>query len=168
MALPTYNIVQMRTSKPVLVAAGVICFALVAYALYLQHVKEMLPCPLCVLQRYAFVTVGLLCFIFAALPRAATKAGALLAALAALVGGGIAGWHLWVKAHPAVSCGIDPLETSLNKIFTAELMPFLFKADGLCSAEYEPIIGLSIPQWSLIWFAILAVLLIWAALRQSR
>jgi disulfide bond formation protein DsbB len=129
MALPTYNIAPMRTSKPVLVAAGTICFALVGYALYLQHVLEMLPCPLCVLQRYAFVAVGLLCFIFAALPRAATKAGALLAALAALVGAGIAGWHLWVKAHPTVSCGIDPLETSLNKIFTAELMPFLFKAD---------------------------------------
>ncbi|MFC7515774.1 disulfide bond formation protein B [Herbaspirillum sp. GCM10030257] len=158
----------MKTSKPILITVGILSFALVGFALYLQHARDMLPCPLCVMQRYAFVAVGLLCFIFAAFPRSAARLGAALAALAALVGGGIAGWHMWVKAHPAVSCGIDPLETSLNKIFTAELMPFLFKADGLCTADYEPIIGLSIPQWSLIWFVILALLLIWAALRQSR
>jgi protein dithiol:quinone oxidoreductase len=121
-----------------------------------------------VMQRYAFVTVGLICLLFAALPRGATKAGASLGAFAALTGAGIASWHLWVKAHPSISCGIDPLETSLNKIFSAELLPFVFKADGLCSTEYAPILGLSTPQWSLIWFATFALVLIWAALRQSR
>ncbi len=158
----------MKTSKPVLLAVGLTAFALVGFALYLQHAKDMLPCPLCVLQRYAFISVGLICLIFAALPRAATKVGASLGTLAALTGAGIAGWHLWVKAHPSISCGIDPLETSLNKIATAELLPFVFKADGLCSAEYAPILGLSTPQWSLIWFSTFALVLIWAGLRQSR
>jgi protein dithiol:quinone oxidoreductase len=158
----------MKTSKPVLLVVGLTAFALVGFALYLQHVKDMLPCPLCVMQRYAFVTVGLICLLFAALPRGATKAGASLGAFAALTGAGIASWHLWVKAHPSISCGIDPLETSLNKIFSAELLPFVFKADGLCSTEYAPILGLSTPQWSLIWFAPFALVLIWAALRQSR
>ena len=64
-----------------------------------------------------------------------------------------------------LSCGIDPLETSLNTIPTARLLPFLFQADGLCTTEYAPIIGLSIPQWSLIWFAILAIVLGRTALR---
>ncbi len=168
MALPTHRKAKMKTSKPVLIAVGLTAFALVGFALYLQHAKDMLPCPLCVLQRYAFVAVGVICLIFAALPRGATKTGAGLGTLAALTGASIAGWHLWIKAHPAVSCGIDPLETSLNKIFTAELLPFVFKADGLCSTEYAPILGMSIPQWSLIWFVVLALVLIWAALRQSR
>jgi disulfide bond formation protein DsbB len=140
---------------------------LLGAGLYLQFVENMLPCPLCIIQRYAFATIGIVCFAFAILPRAATKTGAYLGVLAALGGAGVAGWHLWVKAHPSVSCGIDPLETSLNKIPTANLMPFLFKADGLCTTEYEPILGLSIPQWSLIWFAIFAIILIWAALRQQ-
>lgn len=157
----------MKTSKPVLLAVGLTSLALVGYALYLQHVEEMLPCPLCVIQRYAFVAIALICFIFAALPRSAVKSGALLAALAGFTGAGVAGWHLWVKANPTVSCGIDPLETSLNRIPTAELMPFLFKADGLCSTEYPPILGLSIPQWALIWFIALAFILIWAALRRD-
>lgn len=158
----------MKTSRPVLFVIALVCFGLVGYALYLQHVKEMLPCPLCVLQRYAFIAVALICLVFALLPKGATKTGALLGALGAVTGAGIAGWHNWVKAHPAVSCGIDPLETSLNRIPTAELMPFLFKAEGLCSAEYEPILGLSIPQWSLGWFIVLALLLVWAAFRQAR
>ncbi|MEN3291800.1 MAG: protein dithiol:quinone oxidoreductase, partial [Burkholderiales bacterium] len=51
---------------------------------------------------------------------------------------------------------------------TAELLPFVFKADGLCTTEYAPILGLSIPQWSLLWFAVFAILLIWASLRQSQ
>ncbi|MGH8809216.1 MAG: disulfide bond formation protein B [Noviherbaspirillum sp.] len=158
----------MKTSKPVLLAVGVTALALVGFALYLQHVQNMAPCPLCVIQRYAFVAVALLCFVFAALPRGAVKLGSTLGALAALSGAGVAGWHLWVKAHPTVSCGIDPLETSLNKVPTAELLPFLFKADGLCSTPYPPILGLSIPQWSLIWFATFALVLIWAALRRGR
>ncbi|HVK95848.1 MAG TPA: disulfide bond formation protein B [Noviherbaspirillum sp.] len=158
----------MKTSRPVLAAVGLTSVALVGFALYLQHVEGMAPCPLCVIQRYAFITLTLICFLFAALPRAATKAGALLGALTALVGTGVAGWHLWVKANPTVSCGIDPLETSLNRILSAELLPFLFKADGLCATPYPPILGLSIPQWSLTWFVIFMLALIWAALRRSR
>lgn len=158
----------MKTSRPVLFVVALVSFALLGFALYLQHAQNMLPCPLCIIQRYAFAAVGLISLLFAVLPRSATKFGASLGTLAALSGAGVAGWHLWVKAHPTVSCGIDPLETSLNKIPTAELLPFLFKADGLCTAEYAPIIGLSIPQWSLLWFAVFAIVLFWAALRQSR
>jgi disulfide bond formation protein DsbB len=157
----------MKTSKPVLLAVAAISIALLGVALYLQHVQNMLPCPLCIIQRYAFAAVAVICIVFAILPRGAVKLGALLGALAALVGAGVAGWHLWVKANPTVSCGIDPLETSLNKIPSADLLSFLFKADGLCTTEYAPILGLSIPQWSLAWFAIFAVVLIWAALRQQ-
>jgi disulfide bond formation protein DsbB len=158
----------MKTSKPVLLVIAFISLGLLAYALYLQHMQNMLPCPLCIIQRYAFAAVAAICLLFALLPRAATRLGANLGALAALAGAAVAGWHLWVKAHPSVSCGIDPLETSLNKIPTAELLPFVFKADGLCTTEYAPILGLSIPQWSLLWFAVFAILLIWASLRQSQ
>jgi protein dithiol:quinone oxidoreductase len=158
----------MKTSKPVLLIVGVVSLALVGFALFLQHVKGQMPCPLCVIQRYAFIALALVCFAFAALPRAATRFGAGVAALTALSGAGVAGWHVWVKAHPSVSCGIDPLETALNRYPTAEMLPFVFRADGLCSAEYPAILGLSNPQWSLIWFITFALILIWAALRRSR
>lgn len=156
----------MKFIKPVLLSIALIAISLLGVGLYLQFVREMSPCPLCILQRYAFVAVALFCLIAAALPNTATRLAASLAALSAITGAVIAGWHLWVKAHPAVSCGIDPLETSLNKIFTAKLMPFLFQADGFCTTEYDPILGLSIPQWSLIWFAIFAVVLASVVMRR--
>jgi len=158
----------MISRKTCLLTIAAASIALLGAALYLQFVKQMAPCPLCIMQRYAFVAVALICLIAACMSQRAAKIGAGLGMLAALIGAGIAGWHLWIKAHPGVSCGIDPLETSLNKIFTAKLMPFLFEAEGLCTAEYPPILGASIPQWSLAWFIVFAGVLGWCALRRAK
>jgi disulfide bond formation protein DsbB len=157
----------MNPYRPVLLAVALVSMILLAVALYLQHVMNMLPCPLCVLQRYAFAAVAIICLIAAGRRSlGAQRTGTGLAAAAALAGLGIAGYHLWIKANPTISCGIDPLETSLNTIPTARLLPFLFQADGLCTTEYEPILGLSIPQWSFLWFAIFAIALGWTAWRR--
>jgi disulfide bond formation protein DsbB len=158
----------MKSTKTVLFAVALASLALLGVALYLQHGMNMLPCPLCVIQRYAFAAVALICIVAALLPPRAAKVGAGLGVVAALSGAGVAIYHLWVKANPTVSCGIDPLETSLNKIPTADLMPFLFFADGLCTTDYPPILGLSIPQWALLWFSVFAIALAWAALRSKR
>jgi protein dithiol:quinone oxidoreductase len=158
----------MKTIKPLLLAVAAVSLGLVGFALYLQHQMGWAPCPLCVIQRYVYVLVALLALLFAILPRGASRFGAGLTGLAALGGAGVAGWHVWVKANPSVSCGIDPLETSLNRIPPAEWMPFLFKADGMCSTPYPPILGLDITQWSLLWFSVLALVLLWAAFRRGR
>ena len=149
----------MKSTKSSLLLVALICIALLGAALYLQIVQEMAPCPLCIIQRYLFAAIAIICIIFAFLPAGTSKTGAGLGLLTALGGVGTAGWHLWVQAHPGTSCGVDPLETSLNTIATAKMFPLLFKADGFCSTPYDPILGLSIPQWSLIWFAILAIVL---------
>lgn len=156
----------MKTTKPVLLAAALISLSLLGVGLYLQHVQQMAPCPLCIIQRYAFAAVAIIALLFALMPSRAARTGAVLGTLAALAGAGVAGRHLWVKANPQVSCGIDPLETALNRFPTAELMPFLFSADGFCTVEYPPILGLSIPQWALFWFVVLAIMLALAAFRR--
>ena len=154
-----------RLVKPLLLLVAVACMGMLGVGLYLQLALEMLPCPLCILQRYAFAAVALLCLLTCFLPAAMLRLGAALSALASITGAGIAIRHLWVKAHPTISCGIDPLETSLNKIFIARWLPSLFQADGLCTTEYDPILGLSIPQWALVWFVMFAVTLALIALR---
>ncbi|MBS0309532.1 MAG: disulfide bond formation protein B [Proteobacteria bacterium] len=158
----------MKSSKSILFALAVIAFALIGAALYLQLVEHMLPCPLCIMQRYAFLAVGVICLIAALLPPKAARIGAGFGLLAALAGAGVAIHHLWILAHPGMSCGIDPLETALNKIFSAKLLPVLFKADGMCTADYAPILGLSIPQWSLTWFVILAIALGYITFKRKR
>ncbi len=157
-----------RYAKPVLLLTAVASIAMLAVGLYLQLVLDMLPCPLCILQRYAFAAVALVCLASVVLPSVATRIGAALACVASLTGAGIAIHHLWVKAHPEISCGIDPLETALNKVVIADWLPALFQADGLCTTEYDPILGLSIPQWALVWFTVFALVTGAVALRKRR
>lgn len=157
-----------RFAKPLLLLVALACIAMLGVGLYLQLVLDMLPCPLCIMQRYAFMLVAVLCLISLALPVKGTRIVAGLGSLAAIGGAGIAIRHLWVKAHPTVSCGIDPLETLLNKLPFANWYPPLFQADGLCTTENAPILGLSIPQWALVWFLVFAVVTALVAWRGGR
>ena len=155
----------MKTSKSVLLVVAFISLAILAGALYLQHFLDMQSCPLCVIQRYAFAAIALVCLVCAGLPNGAQKAGAGLATLATLAGVGGAGtalWHLWVISHPSTSCGRDALEAPMNALPPATLLPSVFKVDAfaLCTTLYDPILGLLIPQWSLLWFVVLVVILV--------
>ena len=150
----------MKSSKSVFLLVALVCIALLGFAMYLQIVEEMQPCPLCVIQRYMFVLVAAFALIGYFMPAPARRASAALGLLAALGGAGTAIWHLYVKAHPGVSCTTDPLETALNQLPTAKLLPQVFTADGFCSAPWPPVFGLQIPTWSLIWFVLLALVLL--------
>jgi len=150
----------MRSPKPVLLSIAILCFSLVGVALYLQLVKNMLPCPLCVIQRYLFIATGLFALLAAVIPEPARRIATGLAGLSAIGGISVAIHHVYILAHPQLSCGIDPLETGLNKIFLSVWWPTMFRADGLCDTPYDPILGLSIPAWSLVWFTLLTLTLI--------
>jgi disulfide bond formation protein DsbB len=156
----------MPRSRSALFAISLVSFALVAAALYLQHAHDMLPCPLCVIQRYAFLGIGIAALVGALSNK--TGAGASVALLAALGGLVTVGKHLYVLAHPGFSCGIDPMETMLNKIPTATMLPWLFKAEGLCENATDGLFGLSIPQWSAVWFVLLTLGLAWVLFTRRR
>jgi disulfide bond formation protein DsbB len=156
----------MPKSRNALFLIAAVSIALIGAALYLQHVKDMLPCPLCVIQRYLYLGIAIFALIGAFSGKIKAFTG--LALLCALGGLGVAGKHLYVLAHPGFSCGIDPVETVLNKIPTATMLPWLFSANGLCEAAQEPVLGLNVPQWSAVWFVLLTLSLIWVLVRRAR
>lgn len=145
--------------RPVFAVFALISLALIAAALAVQHFRGEAPCPLCVLQRAGFVLIALIALVAAIhRPRGRGAAGYSAAlALAALAGVGVALRHVWVLYHPKFGCGIDALEQIVNDLPTARLLPWLFHASGECSAPHEPILGLQVPEWSLIWFGLLLV-----------
>jgi disulfide bond formation protein DsbB len=147
-----------------MLATAFTCLALIGAALYLQHKMFLLPCPLCVIQRYLYLAVAIACLVGAASRSPRLWSG--LGLVSALGGMGAAAKQLYVLAHPGLSCGIDPMETMLNKVPTAIYLPWLFQADGLCEDATEGLFGLSIPQWSFGWFAILAVVMLVLTLRR--
>ena len=131
----------MNRTKALLIAIILACLGLLGFALYLQLVLDMLPCPLCVMQRYAFALIALVSLVALIMPkikRAAMSASVLFS----LIGGGIAA---------------DPLSDPMNSFFIAKLFPTMFQANGLCETPYDPILGLSIPAWACVWFVVFAL-----------
>lgn len=155
----------MPNNRTILMTLSALCFAMLGAALYLQHYKQMLPCPLCVIQRYAFFFGGMFCL--AAASAKYFKAWSVVALASTLAGLFYAGKQLWVLAHPGFSCGIDPMQTMLNKIPTAIYLPWIFQADGLCEDAVDTLFSLSIPQWSALWFAIISAALLFVLARRK-
>ena len=154
----------MPTNRQLLIATALTCFALIGVALYAQHAHDLLPCPRCVIQRYAFIGAGIFALLGAFLSRPKLWAG--LALVSTLLGALNAYQLIYVINNPGFSCGIDPMETMLNKIPTATLLPSVFRADGMCTAAGAPFYGLPIPYWAAIWFGIVAVSLIFVLVRR--
>lgn len=142
-------------SRYVLITVALLCTGFILFALYLQLFWMILPCPLCVLQRYAFIAVGLCAF--AGLMTRRVRICAFLAFLVSAAGAGLAFYQLWVIAHPGIQCGRDPLEAAVNGLWPAKWFPALFRSESLCGDILEPIMGLTPPQWALGWFVVFAV-----------
>jgi disulfide bond formation protein DsbB len=162
LAPPLTFIKTKMNPRTLLLSIALACFGVVGVALYLQHAVDLAPCPMCVIQRYAFLTVGIAALIgYFAKSIQIPAAIALLAAIGGLIA---AGRHLYILAHPGFSCGIDPTETFLNKLPTATYLPSVFEAYGACEHADE-FLGMSIPQWSFLWFGLFTVALGWTLWR---
>jgi protein dithiol:quinone oxidoreductase len=146
----------IRRERRLLVLLAVGCLALVGLALYFQIVKGEDPCPLCIIQRYFFVLIAVFAFLGAGL-RGWRGIAVLetLAAISALGGVVTATRHVYLQAHPGFSCGFDALQPVVDSLPPAHWLPQVFKVAGLCETIYPPILGLSIPQWSLVAFVVI-------------
>ena len=157
----------MNKTRSLFLLIALACTALLATGIYLQEVEYLLPCPLCVIQRMLFWAVGLTALAgFLHNPRVPGQRvyGGLLAVFA-LGGTGVALHHEWVIRHPEEStCSISPLELFLNDLITARVWPVMFEANGDCADATWPLLGLTIPDWALISFLVLAcaaALILW-------
>ena len=151
-----------------------LCAGLIGFALYAQYVLMMDPCPLCILQRVVFIALGVV-FLAGGLhaPRGHGRwvYVALLVLLAA-VGAGIAGRHLWIQSLPpdqVPSCGAPlgyMLETRASHGGLIGVLAKVLTGSGEC-AKVQPILGLSMPFWSLLWFVLLALWAMRAGVRRG-
>ena len=132
------------------------CAGMLSFALYVQHVDFLDPCPLCVFQRMAYMWIGgvaLLAFIHN--PRGSGKwvYGGLLCA-GGLVGMGIAGRHLWLQSLPAdqvPDCGMG-LNYMLETMPFSQVLTEVFYGSGECAEVYWTFLGLSMPGWTFVWY----------------
>lgn len=150
---------------------ALLCGALLAYALYAQHVMFLDPCPLCIFQRVAFMVLGAV-FLLGALHGPASAAGrrgyGLLAALVATAGAAISARHVWLQSLPpdeVPACG-PGLEYMLEAFPLREVLSKVFVGSGECAEIDWTFLGLSMPAWTLLWFVGLGLAALWAGLRR--
>lgn len=148
------------------------CAALIADAyFYLQEYLGLDPCPMCVLSRYTFIAIGVVALAAAIHgPRALwLKAYGSVIALLAATGIGVSIRHSYLQHFPPATetCGTD-LEFLLNALPLSQALPKIFAGTGSCSKVAWKLLGLSIPEWALVWFAIFGALAIWMAFFRGR
>jgi protein dithiol:quinone oxidoreductase len=148
------------------------CAGLLAYAYYLQYVEHQEPCPLCMLQRVAFLDM-MIVFAVAALHgpqrRGAIVYTALLAVMAAM-GAAIAGRQVWLQGLPpdkVPACG-PGLDYMLERFPLAEALQKILAGSGECAEAGWRFLGLTIAGWSLVCFVLLGGWAVYVALRARR
>jgi disulfide bond formation protein DsbB len=142
------------------------CVGLMAFGLYLQYAEHLEPCPLCILQRYAFVAAGVIALIAAlhSPGRIGRVIYSLLLILASGAGAVVAVRQSWLQHNPPkiLDCGPD-LAYMIDAFPLSQVLPKVFKGEGDCAKVVWKFLGLSIPEWALVWFAILIVAAVIAA-----
>ena len=147
-------------TRPIFLAGFVLCAALIAAAMYFQYVAGLTPCPLCILQRVAFIGVGIVSLAgFLHNPRRwGRRVYAGVAGVAALLGAGIAARHVWLQNLPAgqtPECG-PGLAFMLDAFPLTEALELILRGSGECAEVQWSLLGLSMPGWSLVWLTVLA------------
>jgi disulfide bond formation protein DsbB len=144
------------------------CFSMLGVGAYLQFVEHLEPCPLCISQRIAIFLLGII-FLIAAIHNPAAKGVkiySILGVLAALGGGSISARHIWIQHLPpneVPECS-PGLEYVFQNFPLADTIKLMLSGTGECAKVDWTLLGLSIPQWTLISFlglATLSLLQIW-------
>lgn len=158
---------NFRLVNGLLVLASIIGMS---FALYLEHVQGLDPCPLCIFQRIGLIGMGFFALIaFVHNPKTAwlKRLYAFLTTLPILWSVAVAARHVWLQSLPpdkVPSCGpglnylVDalPMKTVLREVLTGS---------GECAKIDWTFLGQSLPVWSLVFFTILFLLCLWQLLR---
>lgn len=151
---------------------ALICAVLLGYGYYLEYGLGLEPCPLCIMQRMAFFAVFIIALIAAIHGPAALgiRIYAGLGLLASVIGGAIAGRQIWLQHLPpdqVPQCG-PGLEYMLEVFPLFEALRMILTGSGECAEVDWTFLGLSIADWSLIWFVLLGIASLYLLLRAHR
>lgn len=134
-----------------------------SFALYLEHIVGLEPCPLCVFQRVGLIAMGV--FSLLALLHNPASAGlrkgySVLASLAIGWSVGVAARHVWLQHLPAdqvPTCG-PGLDYLVEALPFKTVLQQVLSGSGECAVVDWTLLGLSLPTWSLAFFSALLLL----------
>ncbi|MBA4329068.1 MAG: disulfide bond formation protein B [Polaromonas sp.] len=148
--------------RRVLALVAVVCVAMLAFGLYLQHGVGLEPCPMCIVQRYALTLVALVTGITAfADKKGLQMTGSFVTLLLAGFGAFVAARQSFLQWFPPeeASCGRD-FYGMIETFPLQRVIPMIFKGSGDCSKIDWTFLGLSIANWSFLCFTAIALVML--------
>lgn len=145
------------THRHLFFLAALACAGLMAFALFLQQVLHLEPCPLCIFQRVFVMAIGAVALV-AALHNPGLLGRRLytgLMGLLAIGGGAVAGRQVWLQHLPAdqvPECG-PGLEYMLESFPLNETLRLVLRGSGECAKVEWTFLSFSIAEWMLVVFA---------------
>lgn len=133
----------------ILAVTGALLFA----ALVMEHHFDMVPCPLCLMQRIWVFAAGLFAFI-GLLHDPRWGIYPLLSMASAMVGGGFSIRQLYLQSLPpdrVPACAPD-ITYMLDAFPLKDVLAAMTRGTGDCATVTWQFLGLSIPGWALVGF----------------
>lgn len=130
---------------------------LMATAYYMQYVMGLEPCPLCMLQRFIMIVLGLT-FLSAVIHNPSSRGVRIYATattVIALAGLAAASRHVWLQHLPAdqVPACAPSWDYLVDAFPLKEVVRTMFKGSGDCAQVTWTFLQLSIAEWMLLVFA---------------
>ncbi len=140
---------------------ALVCTVMVGIALYFQYVLYLDPCPLCMVQRYDMIIIGVLGL--AAFIHHPSNRGRLVYLIFilffSLVGTAVAGRHVYLQNLPKneIPECFPGIEFIVSNFPIMDALRIIFTGTGECAETLWTFLGISIPGWTLIAFAAFTV-----------
>lgn len=156
--------------RAVNIYAFIFTFVILTYAGYAQLHDHLMPCPLCILQRVLFAVLAVL-YLFGALYIARIRGRRILFGfifIVAILGIATAARHIYLQHLPTgftLSCG-PGLSFILKNLSPHDALRVILTGSGDCALVNWHFFYLTMPEWSLICFIVLALISIWQFFRQ--
>ena len=150
--------INFRTTNIIVFLA---CSGLIATAYYMEYVMYLDPCPLCMVQRYVIILLGVVCLAaFLHNPSRRGKISYSIVQLVVCAGGAAAsGRHVWLQNAPTDK--IPECFPAIEIIFARkpffDALAIVFGGTGECAEVSWTFLGLSIPGWTLVAFVCFAI-----------
>jgi disulfide bond formation protein DsbB len=143
--------------------------ALVVGAVLMTQLMNLAACPLCIIQRMAYLALAATAAVGLALCGSTwgRRLGALLMTAAAATGAFVAGYQSWIQRF-ATDTGCSGRMTWWEELvdWAGSKLPLLFQSDGICSDPGWVFLGLSLADWSLVFFLGFLLLSLYPLLRR--
>lgn len=158
---------KMLSYRTISFIGFVLTLALLGLSFYLQVYEGFTPCPLCILQRLGMAILAIL-FLLGVILKKGRLLIAFLAGLISLSGILLAGRQIWLQHLPpnsSADCGMS-LQYLMHVLPFDQVIKKVLEGTAECSQTGWQWLGISLAEWSLVWFIFFFIICLVQTVRQ--